>query len=47
MVKDLFSSENKLFTAKLKHLDLVISQLERKGVEPPQALLDFRDFLHM
>ena len=47
MVKDLFSGENKLFTAKLKHLDLVISQLERKGVEPPQALLDFRDFLHM
>lgn len=47
MVKDLFSGENRQFATKQKHLELVISQLERKGIEPPRELLDFRDFLHM
>lgn len=47
MVKDLFSGENKQLATKRKHLELVLSQLERKGIEPPRELLDFRDFLHM
>ena len=47
MVKDLFSGENKILATKEKHLELVISQLDKKGIDTPKELLDFRDFLHM
>ncbi len=47
MVKDLFSGTSKAFSPKQKHLELVISQLERKGMDVPQELLDFKEFLSM
>lgn len=47
MVKDLFSGESKAFSSKSKHLELIISQIERNGMDVPKELLDFRNFLSM
>ena len=47
MVKELFSSGNKAFMTKLKHIDLVISQLERKNLPVPKELVDYKNFLQM
>lgn len=47
MVKELFSGGNKTFMTKLKHIDLVISQLERKNLPVPKELVDYKNFLQM
>ena len=47
MVKDLFSNDSKVFSSKAKHLDIVISSIQRKGYEVPKVLVDYRDFLQM
>ena len=47
MVKDLFSTDSKVFSSKAKHVDILIPSIERKGHEVPKEILDFRDFLHM
>lgn len=47
MVKDLFSNDSKVFSAKAKHLDIVLTALQRKGYEVPKKLEDYRNFLQM
>ena len=47
MVKDLFSNDSKVFSAKARHVDVLIPSIERKGHEVPKEILDYRDFLHM
>lgn len=47
MVKDLFSNDSKVFSSKAKHLDIVISSIQRKGYEVPKVLVEYRDFLQM
>ena len=47
MVKDLFSNDSKVFSAKAKHLDIVLTSIQRKGHEVPKELEDYRNFLQM
>lgn len=45
LIKEAVNNHEKNFNYKRKRLDAALTNLEKKSVEPPQELLDFKDFL--
>lgn len=45
LMKELIEQNNKFFTPKLKHIELVIGAMERKEKAVPKEIYDYRDFL--